>query len=125
MPATVQSQTASETEAPTGFDNLTNGMTTQATFDDDRAVFEEHETIEDGLGPLYNADSCAACHATPVTGGSSQISDCVPGSSMGSCSLTTQEARSLMTVPFMRIFRSMCWTTIKSGRSAWPPVPLA
>jgi hypothetical protein len=45
------------TEAPTGFDNLTNGLMNQATFDADRAVFEELETIADGLGPVYNARS--------------------------------------------------------------------
>src|SRR5262249_31849359 len=69
----VYSQTAPE--APTGFDNLTNGFTTQAQFDADRAVFEENETIADGLGPLYNATSCASCHQNPVTGGISQITE--------------------------------------------------
>ena len=29
----------------------------------------------DGLGPLYNATSCVACHQNPVTGGVSQISE--------------------------------------------------
>src|SRR5437867_2875027 len=36
-------------EAPTGFDNLTNGVTDQPTFEADRGVFEERETIDDGL----------------------------------------------------------------------------
>ena len=61
------------TEAPTGFDNLTNGFFTQAVFDADRAVFEERDTIEGGLGPVYNAQSCAECHQSPVTGAISQV----------------------------------------------------
>ena len=43
------------TEAPTGFDNLTNGFSTQAQFDADRDVFEERDDIAKGLGPVYNA----------------------------------------------------------------------
>jgi CxxC motif-containing protein (DUF1111 family) len=63
------------TEAPAGFDNLTNGFTTQATFDLDLAVFEEFETIDDGLGPVYNAQACRECHQNPVTGANSQIEE--------------------------------------------------
>ncbi len=66
---------ATPTEAPTGFDNLTNGLTDQATYDADRATFEDRETIADGVGPVYNAQSCAECHQSPVTGGSSQVSE--------------------------------------------------
>jgi hypothetical protein len=33
------------TEAPTGFDNVTNGFKDQATFDEDREEFEKVETI--------------------------------------------------------------------------------
>jgi len=54
------------TEAPTGFDNLTNGFTEQGppfetlnganvvalrSFNDNRFTFEEVENIQDGLGP--------------------------------------------------------------------------
>jgi CxxC motif-containing protein (DUF1111 family) len=63
------------TEAPAGFDNLTNGFESQAQMDLDRAVFEEREQIADGLGPLYNAQSCAECHQNPVTGATSQITE--------------------------------------------------
>src|SRR5215475_3524286 len=63
------------TDAPTGFDNLTNGMVDQATHDADRDVFAEQEQIADGLGPVYNAQSCAECHQNPVTGGISQITE--------------------------------------------------
>jgi CxxC motif-containing protein (DUF1111 family) len=63
------------TEAPQGFDNLTNGASTQAQFDLDRATFEEREDDDEGLGPVYNAQSCAECHQNPVTGGISQITE--------------------------------------------------
>jgi CxxC motif-containing protein (DUF1111 family) len=63
------------TEAPAGFDNLTNGFTPQATFDLDREVFEEFEVIDDGLGPIYNAQACRECHQNPVTGATSQITE--------------------------------------------------
>ncbi|MBI3450631.1 MAG: hypothetical protein HY049_17175 [Acidobacteria bacterium] len=70
----VISQSAS-TEAPTGYDNLTNGFVSQATFDVDRAEFESREEIADGLGPVYNAQACAECHQNPVTGAISQITE--------------------------------------------------
>lgn len=60
-------------EAPAGFDDLTNGMVSQAQFDADRELFEEREFAEDGLGPVYNAQACAECHENPVTGGNSQV----------------------------------------------------
>jgi CxxC motif-containing protein (DUF1111 family) len=63
------------TEAPTGFDGATNGLVDQATHDADRVTFEERDTIEQGLGPVYNAQSCAECHQTPVTGSGSQVSE--------------------------------------------------
>src|SRR4051812_170496 len=63
------------TEAPTGFDGVTNGLVDQATHDADRLTFEERDTIEKGLGPVYNAQSCAECHQSPVTGAGSQISE--------------------------------------------------
>jgi CxxC motif-containing protein (DUF1111 family) len=62
------------TEAPAGFDDLTNGHIDQATFDAYRAAFEKRADIAKGLGPVYNAQSCADCHQNPVTGASSQIS---------------------------------------------------
>src|SRR5262249_42413412 len=70
----VQSQTG-PTEAPTGFDNLTNGFLTQAEFDAAKATFEERDEIAKGLGPVYNAQGCVECHQNPLTGGISQISE--------------------------------------------------
>jgi CxxC motif-containing protein (DUF1111 family) len=63
------------TEAPTGFDNLTNGMVDQLTHDTNREVFEESEGAEEGLGPVYNAEACSSCHQNPVTGAISQITE--------------------------------------------------
>jgi CxxC motif-containing protein (DUF1111 family) len=77
-------------EAPTGFDNLTNGFSEQGppfasldedsvmalrSFNDNRFIFEEVETVEDGLGPTYNAQSCRECHQNVVTGGASQVTE--------------------------------------------------
>jgi CxxC motif-containing protein (DUF1111 family) len=77
-------------EAPTGFDNRTNGFNVQGprfdtltgdnvvplrSFNDNRFIFEEVEFIADGLGPTYNAQSCSECHQNVVTGGASQIAE--------------------------------------------------
>ena len=62
-------------EAPAGFDNQSNGMVDEATHQADRAKFEEVENIKDGLGPLYNAQSCRECHQSPVSGGGSQVTE--------------------------------------------------
>jgi hypothetical protein len=75
VPDPAHSKSIPPTEAPAGFDNQTNGLVNPRTFDADRAVFEEFETIADGLGPVFNARSCAECHTTPVSGGSSQVSE--------------------------------------------------
>jgi CxxC motif-containing protein (DUF1111 family) len=60
-------------EAPTSFDLQTNGFVDQATMDAAREVFEEVETVADGIGPVFNGDSCAACHAQPAPGGHSLV----------------------------------------------------
>jgi len=63
------------TEAPTGFDNNTNGVTNDATHQADQTTFEEVEKLSDGLGPLYNAQSCRECHQNPVSGAASQVTE--------------------------------------------------
>ena len=77
-------------EAPAAFDNLTNGFDPQGpdfdtlndetlvplrSFNDNRFIFEEFETIDDGLGPTFNAQSCRECHQNIVTGGASQVAE--------------------------------------------------
>src|SRR5256885_7590343 len=71
-------------EAPTGFDNRTNGLVDQATFDADLKTFEERDNVAKGLGPVYNAQSCAECHQNPVTGAISQITELRAGHLSGS-----------------------------------------
>ena len=62
-------------DAPTGFDNKTNGMVDDATHQADQTKFDETEQLSDGLGPLYNAQSCRECHQNPVSGGASQVTE--------------------------------------------------
>ena len=62
-------------EAPTGFDNQSNGLVDQATHQADQARFDEVEGVSDGLGPLYNAQSCRECHQNPTSGGNSQVAE--------------------------------------------------
>lgn len=78
------------TEAPTGFDNLSNGFLQQGppfetlnesnvvasrSFNDNRFIFDQVETIADGIGPTYNAQSCRECHQNVVSGGASQVAE--------------------------------------------------
>jgi CxxC motif-containing protein (DUF1111 family) len=63
------------TEAPAGFDDLTNGFISQTDFDAALLTFVEQEGIGEGLGPVYNAQSCGECHQNPVTGAISQITE--------------------------------------------------
>ncbi|SJM90061.1 di-heme oxidoredictase family protein [Crenothrix polyspora] len=60
-------------EAPAGFDNGSNGFVLQGDFNNDKVLFEKRHTVAGGLGPVYNAQSCADCHTNPITGGSSQV----------------------------------------------------
>ncbi len=62
-------------EAPTGFDNQSNGVVDDATHHDDQAKFDAVEGLADGLGPLYNAQSCRECHQNPTSGGPSQVTE--------------------------------------------------
>ncbi len=62
-------------DAPTGFDNKSNGMVDDATHQTDQGKFDEVEAISDGLGPLYNAQSCRECHQNPTSGGGSQVTE--------------------------------------------------
>jgi CxxC motif-containing protein (DUF1111 family) len=73
-------------EAPTGFDTPTmsenpgsqshsNGLVDDVTFGSMQATFEEEDGVDKGLGPVYNARSCAECHQNPVSGGGSQIAE--------------------------------------------------
>jgi len=85
--ATLAQQAA--TEAPAGFDtpalvqnpgsqSSSNGIAEPAgdSFALDQKIFEAVEDpVANGLGPVFNATSCAGCHLNPVTGGPSQITE--------------------------------------------------
>jgi CxxC motif-containing protein (DUF1111 family) len=62
-------------EAPAGFDNKSNGMVDEETHQADQMTFDGVENVADGLGPLYNAQSCRECHQNPTSGGASQITE--------------------------------------------------
>src|SRR5215469_5653199 len=74
---TPQSQPPAQmSEALTGFDDQSNGFSDPSRRTADQKVFEEMEHIApEGLGPLYNAQSCRECHQTPVSGAASQVSE--------------------------------------------------
>jgi CxxC motif-containing protein (DUF1111 family) len=81
--ARVEAQTP--TEAPAGFDtpsfngahSISNGIVEPPgdTFARDQQVYEENETVADGLGPVYNATSCVVCHQNPNSGAASQVTE--------------------------------------------------
>jgi CxxC motif-containing protein (DUF1111 family) len=58
--------------AQAGIGDPLPGLTSEelALFNAGKAQFERDFTPTEGLGPLYNRTSCAACHGLPVTGGS-------------------------------------------------------
>jgi CxxC motif-containing protein (DUF1111 family) len=62
-------------EAPAAFDGASNGLVDQATHEADQKTFDEAEDIADGLGPIYNAQSCRECHQNPASGGLSQVTE--------------------------------------------------
>src|SRR5882762_8342523 len=64
------------TDALAAFDDQTNGfVSAQADHVADAMQFNEHESLTQGLGPLYNADSCGSCHFNPVAGGISEVTE--------------------------------------------------
>ena len=44
-------------------------------FNQAKSTFSEVDDVTSGLGPRFNADSCATCHAFPAVGGSSPASN--------------------------------------------------
>ena len=62
-------------EAPSAFDGVSNGLVDSTTHQTDQSRFDEVEGVDDGLGPLYNAQSCRECHQNPVSGATSQITE--------------------------------------------------
>ncbi|HKG78626.1 MAG TPA: di-heme oxidoredictase family protein, partial [Pyrinomonadaceae bacterium] len=89
-PQTVESQTATEaltTDMDAKTDDLFNGFGARGTpidecvnepvaptargngrFEDNKFIFSERETVEDGLGPTYNDVGCVECHQSVDVG---------------------------------------------------------
>ena len=83
-----QDTAAQATDAPAGFDTPTlaqkagsksasNGIVEPAgdSFALDQQIYETVHDVSTGLGPVYNARSCAECHQNPVSGGASQFTE--------------------------------------------------
>jgi CxxC motif-containing protein (DUF1111 family) len=58
---------------PIFFGDPLRGLTTALLdrFDAGKEEFEQEETAAEGLGPVFNDTSCAACHLNPAVGGDS------------------------------------------------------
>jgi CxxC motif-containing protein (DUF1111 family) len=63
------------TGAPQALGDPISGLTQAEldAFNRGRVIFEKRFKPSEGLGPFYNATSCASCHSTPVTGGSAKL----------------------------------------------------
>lgn len=63
------------TPAPMALGDPIEGLTQPEldAFHRGRVVFERRFRPSEGLGPFYNATSCASCHSTPITGGSARL----------------------------------------------------
>jgi CxxC motif-containing protein (DUF1111 family) len=61
----------------------TNPAVAGRSFRDNKAIFEEREEVDEGLGPTYNDVACSSCHQAPVTGHVSQINEFRAGTVSG------------------------------------------
>src|SRR6185436_9750249 len=61
-------------------DECDNPAVASRSFRDNKAIFEEREEVDEGLGPIYNDVACSSCHQAPVTGHVSQINEFRMGS---------------------------------------------
>ena len=64
-------------EAKTGFDDqsIDQNFVSDFTHHQDQLTFDAVDFITDGLGPVYNAQSCRECHQNTVSGGISQVNE--------------------------------------------------
>src|SRR6267142_4293649 len=89
IPSPVEGQGPSEARTTTlnaRVDDLFNGFGQKGTpineclrapvpnrsFEDNKFIFNELESVADGLGPVYNDAGCGSCHQAPIVGGISQ-----------------------------------------------------
>jgi len=66
------------------------------SFEDNKFIFDELESPEDGLGPTYNAPGCADCHQNPESGGISQIRELRAGHLSGGSFVNPPGGQSLI-----------------------------
>ena len=66
---------ASQGRAAADFGEALPGLTDeeQQAFEEGLEEFTEVETVDEGLGPVFNGVSCAACHFSPKIGGDSPV----------------------------------------------------
>jgi CxxC motif-containing protein (DUF1111 family) len=64
-----------EAPAPPELDDPLPGLTEDelARFEEGEEIFESIFSPEQGLGPLFNAEGCVACHSEPTDGGAGPI----------------------------------------------------
>jgi CxxC motif-containing protein (DUF1111 family) len=72
-----QSPSHTPAEAPAAFDDQTVDTTFVSAADHtlDQSKFDDVEKPADGLGPIYNAQSCRECHQSPQSGAVSQVTE--------------------------------------------------
>ena len=75
--ATLLSVRALSAQTPPEFGQPLRGLPAPllSAFEEGRQQFTAEETASTGLGPLFNARSCAECHAVPVPAGSAVSAD--------------------------------------------------
>jgi CxxC motif-containing protein (DUF1111 family) len=74
MPEPAAAQARRGDLAARGFGEPISGLSADeaARFAAGREVFVDTEDASDGLGPVFNEDSCGACHGEPAVGGGSR-----------------------------------------------------
>ena len=86
LPALAQSQLSLQAKDPgvrAGSVNAGQALSTLSPgqsqyFTDGLVRFNEADQVANGLGPTFNSNSCASCHAQPAAGGSSPRADQYP-----------------------------------------------
>jgi CxxC motif-containing protein (DUF1111 family) len=86
LPALAQSQPSSQAKDPgvrAGSVNAGQALSTLSAsqsqfFTDGQTRFNQVEQVANGLGPTFNSNSCASCHAQPSVGGTSPRADQFP-----------------------------------------------
>jgi CxxC motif-containing protein (DUF1111 family) len=66
------------------------------SFEDNLFIFNEIETVDDGLGPTYNAPGCGDCHDSSDIGGLSQIRELRAGHLSGGVFVNPPGGQSLI-----------------------------